>query len=321
MTMILLNRDAMPSASTPRRRRWLQFSLRSLLILTAVVAVVLAWGNRLVLRYDARQRIAELPVQIELQTGPAWIGRWFGAGAGKYFDQVAALDFSGCQDLSLSDVNRRLLPDVGRQSGLRRLNLAGHFEVDDCGVEAIAGLSNLEELVLDETGGTDDGLRHLAGMSRLKKLSLYAAHGITGRGLEHLAGLERLEVLDLSATDLGDEAAEVLARLPRLRWLNLADTLVGDAALEHIGGLSQLEYLNLSGTKVTSAGMAHLAGLTHLTDLYVAHTQVDDSGLDRLAGLRLRLLSVAQTAVSQRRQTELARLNPDLFLGDLPTSP
>ncbi len=311
----------MPSASRPRRR-WLQFSLRSALILTAVVAVGLAWGSRIMLRYDARQRIAELPVQMDIEAGPPWISRWFGAGLGKYFDQVTALDFSGCQDLSrLTEVNRRLLPDIGRQAGLRKLNLCGTLELDDGGLAAIAGLSELEELILDETSVTDDGLRHLASLSRLKKLSLYAAHGVTGGGFEHLAALGELEVLDLSATDAGDKVAEPLSRLPRLRWLNLADTLVGDAALEHLGGLSQLEYLNLSGTKITSAGLAHLANLVQLTDLYLANTRVDDRGLDRLERLPLRLLSVAQTAVSQQRQAELAGLSPELFPYSSPTSP
>ncbi len=310
-----------------RRRRWLQFSLRSVLILTAVIAVALAWGNRVVTRYAARQRIEKLPVAAEVEAGPPWIGRWFGGEVGRHFDQVRVLDFSKWDDLSYTpeakpeDVVPMLLKDVGRQTGLRKLDLTNVYVVHDDGLASLGGLDELEELWLDGTNITDEGLRHLGGLTKLRKLSLYAASRVTGRGLSHLTALAQLEELDLAETACGDEAAESLHAFLRLRRLNLAFTPAGDACLAGLANLQQLEYLNLSGTKITSAGLAHVADLTRLTDLYLAHTQVDDSGLDHLGRLPLRLLSVAQTAVSQRRQAELTGLSPELFMHSSPPSP
>jgi hypothetical protein len=301
----------------PPRRRWLQFSLRSVLVLTAVLAVALAWGNRVVARYTARQRIEELPVKVEIEPGPPWVGGWFGGEVGKYFDQVRAVDCStwdGLSDTSQGKPERvvLLLKDLGRQTGLRKLDLSNVYAVDNDGLDALSSLSELEELSLDGANITDDGLRHLAGFTNLRKLSLYAAHGITGRGLSHLAALQQLKELDLAETECGDESAAALARLVGLRRLNLAFTPAGDACLAGVVSLDRLEHLNLSGTKITSAGLAHLADLPDLRELYAAHTGVDDGGLDHLRRLPLRLLSLAQTAVSEGRRAELSAIDPEL---------
>jgi hypothetical protein len=309
------------TAPPKTRRRWLQFSLRSVLILTAVLAVVLAWGNRVVTRYNARQRIEELPAKVEIEAGPAWIARWFGTGVGKYFDQVTVIDLTGCDDSSAPiDIDGRLLPNIGRQAALRKLNLGRMAQVDDRYLAAIAGLGQLEELILDETNVTDDGLRHLSNLRQLRKLSLYAAHRVSDPGLAHLAALNHLEVLDLSETQAADACGETLAQLGELRRLNLAHTPVGDAVAQRLRGLSQLEYLNLSGTKVTSQGLAHLTELIQLKELYLADTAVDDSGLNHLRRLPLRLLSLWGTAVTDKQRAEFLALDPQRSF-ETPTLP
>jgi hypothetical protein len=311
----------MTSATPSRRRRWLQFSLRSVLVITALIAVALGWGNQLARRYDARQRIEQLPIKIEVEAGPAWITDRFGAGIGKYFDQLVSIDFTGCDDLSGPiDLDGLLLPNLNRQSALRKLNLGRLCEVDDRYLAAIGGLDQLEELILDETNVTDDGLRHLSGLRQLKTLSLFAANRVSDSGLEHLKALDRLEVLDLSEAEASDGCGEALAQLRTLRRLNLAHTAVGDAVLQHLQHLTRLKYLNLSGTKVTSQGLKHLAQLLELKELYLAGTSVDDAGLDHLRQLPLRLLSLANTAVTGQRRTDLIGLSPERSL-ESPTLP
>src|SRR5262245_15237209 len=164
----------MTAAVQPRRRRrWLQFSLRTVLILTAVIAAASAWGNRIAARYAARQRIEKLPVAVEIEAGPPWIGRWFGGEIGRYFDQVRALDFSKWDDLSstpeasLEHAVPTLLKDIGRQTGLRKLDLTNAYVLHDDGLVPLEGLDELEELSLGGTNVTDEGLRHLGGLTKL----------------------------------------------------------------------------------------------------------------------------------------------------------
>ena len=64
-------------------------------------------------------------------------------------------------------------------------------------------------------GISDDGLKHLAGLTALEYLALPGCT-IYGTGLEHLAKLPRLATLDLAGTQVDDKAADALAALPAL---------------------------------------------------------------------------------------------------------
>jgi hypothetical protein len=88
----------------------------------------------------------------------------------------------------------------------------------------------LQTLDLSDTGVTDAGLKHLAGLTALQELILWTA-GVTDAGLKELKGLKDLRVLAL--------------RGPQ----------VTDAGLVHLKGLKKLERLTLSGTRVTDAGV------------------------------------------------------------------
>ena len=69
----------------------------------------------------------------------------------------------------------------------------------DEGMKAIGQLASLEQLTLQVTD--DASLAHLAGLSKLRQLTLWSSRtvgtGITGSGLQHLAGLEDLRELIL----------------------------------------------------------------------------------------------------------------------------
>lgn len=112
-----------------------------------------------------------------------------------------------------------MAPGVPGSSGVREL-LAGYdadFGEDYNGVvirltvrsllyntdlETISQATGLEELTLEQPGYvTDDGLRHLAGLSRLRILSLRNAD-VTDAGLYHLEGLSNLTSLDLAGTNV-----------------------------------------------------------------------------------------------------------------------
>ena len=70
-------------------------------------------------------------------------------------------------------------------------------------------MTQLRELWLDGTQITDDGLVHLAGMSRLQWLSLGGTQ-ITDNGLVHFKGMARLRYVSLDGTNVTNEGVKKL---------------------------------------------------------------------------------------------------------------
>ena len=91
--------DASSGPSKPRRR-WLQFSLRTLLIVVTLVAgLLVAW--RMYVEPYRRQRetmalIKELGGKFTTELGgPAWMRDWFGADN---FQDIVLVDLADCDD-------------------------------------------------------------------------------------------------------------------------------------------------------------------------------------------------------------------------------
>ncbi len=111
------------------------------------------------------------------------------------------------------------------------LNLRGTRTTDE-GLKHLAGLSNLERLHLERTGISDGGMAHLVGLTGLEYLNLYGTD-ITDAGLAHLGSMPKLQRLYVWQTGVTDEGCNSLARsLPDLkivRGVNL-DKVAADAA-------------------------------------------------------------------------------------------
>lgn len=136
-------------------------------------------------------------------------------------------------NLSTIEINNEGLANVADVHTLAVLNLYGNEKVTDAGLVHLAGLSNLQHLLLANTGITDAGMVHLNRLSNLRRLNVGYTH-LTGGGFEHLKGLAKLESLDLTGTQ------------------------VTDAGLTHLNGLTKLHTLNIQGTQVTDAGVSEL---------------------------------------------------------------
>jgi len=186
----------------------------------------------------------------------------------------------------------------------------------DADLERLAGLGELEFLVLTDAQITDDGLAYLKGLTGLWGLHLSGAK-ITGAGLAHLKDLTGLYWLDLvddaAITDAGWQGLEGWRGLRRL---GLVQTPITDAGLEHLKDLTGLEALDLYGMQVTDAGLAHLRGLIRLRDLNLTQAPISDAGLAQLKDLTgLQVLNLNGTQITDaglaylKNLTGLQRLN------------
>ena len=219
-----------------RTRRFLQFSLRSLLVFVLLVSISLSW----------------LGVKLER--------------ARKQKEAVEAI--GGLADVTyedFGDVDPFVEPSVPKWA---RELFGDDFFFDviyvstgaDFSDEEMAYLKRLKNLTILYVGGTqitDAGLEHLEGLTQLTGLDLCDTE-ITDTGLEHIGGLTSLTELYLVDTKITDTGLGHLGGLTNLAMLELNDTQVTDAGLEYLKGLVSLGYLDLSGTQATPEGVKKL---------------------------------------------------------------
>jgi hypothetical protein len=133
-----------------------------------------------------------------------------------------------------------------------------HRRVDDELLTAFHDTPYVTNLYLAANPITDDGLRHVAHLQNLERLSLWRT-GVTDEGLKRLVGMKKLIGLDLHVTAVSDEG---LARLPNLTSLGeiTLPSRTTDAGLAHLGRLPNLRVIKANGARcITPRGFRHLA--------------------------------------------------------------
>lgn len=211
--------------------------------------------------------------------------------------------------------------DLARLAGLRELKMLDLREnpIDDAALEALAGLEQLEWLILDRTSITSAGLGRLAGLKKLRWLSLSHCK-IDDRGLEQLRSIASLEDLLLDNTQITDAGVERLAGLKRLKRLGLSRTKATDAGLSHLKQLPQLEDIGGSRGQFTLRGLAQLKGLVAVR---LRDAEFRDNDLALLAGLpRLQSLVLSRSKVTDAGLTHVGKLTQlkSLWLDQTPIS-
>ena len=228
--------------TTPKpRRRWLQFRLRTLLVLMLVFGAAFSWFARELqqARQQARaQREAATAIRKlggsvvcaavsggMMRTAVAWFGEFFG------------------EDLSEDVIS---------------VGLGNKTHVTDVGLVHLQGLTQLRSLDLTNTQVTDAGLAHLQGLTQLRVLTLNYTQ-VTNAGLVHLRGLTQLKELCLVRTRVTDAGLVHLQGLTQLQRLDISfSRWVADPGLVHLQTLTQLQWLDLYETHVTGAGINEL---------------------------------------------------------------
>lgn len=172
---------------------------------------------------------------------------------------------------------------------IERLSLKPHVYSEDRDLEYLQGLNNLVRLGLWACRITDDGLRHLSGLTSLEELDLGRGNSpneddpestqITDRGLSHLADLTQLKVLKLGRTRIAGEGLRHLEKMKDLQELDLSCSWVNDEGLAQVGKLKSLKRLDLQGCRrISEGGIEHLKGLENLQWISLSTTSVGHRG-------------------------------------------
>lgn len=188
---------------------------------------------------------------------------------------------------------------------LRQLCVAGGW-MDPSGLARLRNRQDMEILTIADFPLTDDDLKVIGSMIKLKTLRVDRSHcPITDEGIAALDNLSDLEAFALSNSQITDGAAEHLAKHPKmanlqlvtnrltdrstpylaqlseLSYLALIDMEIGDHGCQDLKSLPKLEYLTMNGTNITDEGLMHLAQLSSLKDLTIRQTKVTPTGVAR----------------------------------------
>ena len=125
---------------------------------------------------------------------------------------------------------------------------------------------------------TDAMLERVSRLEQIEKLDLNGSRAITDDGVRHLARLPKLRTLDLGGCAIGNAALEAIGRIASLERIILSWTHVTDAGVAHLAGCGALRVVDLSGTRTGDGAIAALAGLPALRH-FRSGNEVSDHGL------------------------------------------
>ncbi len=184
--------------------------------------------------------------------------------------------------------------------------------ITDAGLKHLAKLGRLERLSIGGTGITDEGMSDIAGLTNLKGLLLSGAPGVTNDGLAKLGALKSLQTLSLpSRSEVTLSGLNHLNALSDLRYLKASSIEppgYGEGTLD-LSGLTRLEQLSLP--PVRDQDLACLAGLEGLKWLQMGGSlnAISDTGMGYLRGLRsLERLSIGGNRITDKGLACLAGL-------------
>lgn len=174
-------------------------------------------------------------------------------------DRVTEAGFAHLKSLTklkrlyLTQTTPAMLAHLKAIPNLKQLNM--FFGTSDAGLEQLAECPQLEDLWFDMEGSiSDNGLRHLAKLPRLRRLIVPAK--FSDAGLLHLREHQHLVVLVLRG-DFTDRGLSYLQNLSNLEYLDVRGSAVTDAGISTLFRLKKLRVLRLP-ERITEKARARL---------------------------------------------------------------
>jgi hypothetical protein len=167
-----------------RRRRWFQFSLRTLLVFTLIVGFLFGrLGRTIEEKYDKQREVEEQKKSWdEARTIAATIKRQLGVSS-MACSQLSppAYVWVSVNSQHATDATLERLGTIPRIGSL----IVSGGQITDAGLRHLSNFTELQRLVLHTKLVTDAGLPHLMGMTKLRNLDLKSAR-VTEAGVNKL---------------------------------------------------------------------------------------------------------------------------------------
>jgi Leucine-rich repeat (LRR) protein len=330
---------AVPTSPVSKpRRRWWQFSLRTLLVgmvgLSMVLALFAFQLQRARRQAAAAENIRKLGFVVEYtyryEPGKPQLVENPVAESPISWPLVALLGTDFFHDVvdchpplqeqpptSIEDV-RRFWQAIEKLPKLRRIQLPnnrGNWIDGRTTTEALRNHHQLQSLLLRNGNLSGEDLQPLAGLERLEGLDV-SRNRIDDAGGKYLAAMRKLKQLDLAYNQIGEEGARELAKSRSITWLNLNNNRLTVASVTHLAQMTQLEHLEVDA-RVNNDVLIALSKLSNLEYLGVG-SGGSDRGLREICRLdKLRSLSIGGEGFTDAGVAHLVKLTEltDLSIG------
>jgi internalin A len=298
--------------ATPNRR-WLRFSLRTLLIVMTVLCIWLA------IQVNAARRQKEAVTAILKVGGEMWFDYQsvpppFGEQVDLAIDQHALLPGPDWLRSRIGDDYFRNVISIAIKGKI----------ITESDLKQLSKLPQLKKVFVNNTKIVPDGtsiaqskatenIDNPFGNPPSPSTTNSAARSVAGRlirddDLVVFENLNRLTDLVLNDAEIKGSGLKSLLNLSQLSSLGLVNSQVEDAGLERIGKMVNLKSLVLNGAKITDAGLKQLQELTNLESLSLNGTDISDDGLDHLSSNRISLLMLRNTHVGDRAMEHIGKI-------------
>jgi hypothetical protein len=295
-------RDSEPISTTstatsprPRRRRWYQFSLRTLAVFVTFWCIAFGWlGYQL--KYARSQRNAaetlrrfKGDVVYDYEMPPNGYATWYfgwmtDLARSDLFSSVAVAsvdmdDLIG-QESIRGPFDRSIWAALPK---LQELSLRTLREADSQFVESFPNFAGVQRLFLFDC--SDARMPILRHFKHVRTLAL-SGDSLTDAGIEEVANCTELEELSLVSSGVTSHGLARLEKLPRLRWLALSsDKEIRDDGLDVLRSLPRIESLEIDGTSITPAGLSRLKSLPRLHCVRLDIDMISDESIAQLRAL------------------------------------
>jgi hypothetical protein len=209
----------------PPKLRWYQWRLRTMFLLTLVVAIGMSYmavemRNQRI-QWAAAEQIKKAGGSVEHQR----------TRLGRFLQDDSLVRVVRVQ-LWNDSINDESLRNLQKLDQLESLVLGGEQVTDDV-LATVGQMTQLQSLFVESTEATDAGLAHLRTLKELRYLDLRRPK-ITDTGLASVQELRQLRDLILSGVPISDDGLLQLKVLYQLRWISLYKTNVTDEDLKRL---------------------------------------------------------------------------------------
>ncbi len=201
------------------------------------------------------------------------------------------------------------LPQLAHLKKLNVLYIEGPVQATGAGMAKLRHMTKIEHLLVPPRLLSDEAMPAIAEMSNLDMLVLNNS-SVTDVGLTHLVDMRRLRILLLENTKITDDGLRTLCQMPNLIELNLKGCSITSAGLAHLSALPALKTLALGGPQIDSQALKVLSECKQLENLDLRDCPISDEILPTLLSLpKLQILNVRPDCLSAAAVQQLQAAN------------
>lgn len=252
----------------------IQFSIRSLLVVSVVVGIVMVMLARLWTDFMAPKKVL---AELNRAGAEAYVIEHF-----TYEEYVEPLRFAhlesdgGCTGLRIPKVDSYDIliaaSQVRTTQKLTILQLANDISAHECDFQ------HLRDLHIGNASN-QQVRQWVATAPKLDHLSIAAREDLTTDTFAAIAQIRWINSLRLSGTTISAEHIAALGKLPALRFIAFDGCELGPGVFDRLSDFPILNSLQLYGSSYDNTSLNGLQNLTQVTSLDLTFTSIDDDGI------------------------------------------